>query len=243
MIDLHTHVLPGVDDGADDLPTALAMCRLAAEDGCTELVATPHQRTQHWHNTDTERLQAAWRSVERQVGGLRVHLGAEVRVDSLLLDELAQPDRAGILSLAGSRYLLLELDRFVRFDRVVAFTDELRTAGWVPIYAHPELIPWLAGDLALFEELSAAGALFQVTASSLTGEAGRPLRSLCRRLMNRDLVDFVASDTHGASWRPPGLSRARRAIERGWGEARAERLTRTNPLAVLRDEPLAAAAA
>lgn len=243
MIDLHTHVLPGVDDGADDLPTALAMCRLAAADGCTDLVATPHQRTQHWENTNTERLQAVWRSIERAVDGLRVHLGAEVRVDSFLLEDLAQPDRAGVLSLAGSRYLLLELDRYAPFDRVIALTEELRVAGWLPIYAHPELIPWLAGDLLMLEELAAAGALFQITASSLTGEAGRPLRSLCRRLMDRELVDFVASDTHGTTWRPPGLTKARRAIERGWGEARAERLTRTNPLAVLRDEPLAAAAA
>jgi protein-tyrosine phosphatase len=242
MIDLHTHVLPGIDDGADDLATAVEMCRLARAAGCTALVATPHQRTEHWANDEPRELERLRREVEAAAGSdPRLLLGAEVRVDSLLLEELGRPDRAGILGLADSRYLLLELDRFVRFERPLALTDELRVAGWRPVYAHPELIPWLAGDPDLLGELVAAGALLQITAASLTG-AGRPVRNLCRWLLDEDLVHFVASDAHGVAWRPPGLAQAHEVLTRGWGAERADRLTRHNPAAVLSDRPLAAAA-
>lgn len=250
MIDIHSHLLPGIDDGADDLATAVAMCRLAAADGCTAIVATPHQRTAHWDNSDLARLEALRRAVADEVGDeIEIHLGGEVRVDSGFLGELgdAEPGGAacehGPAALAGSRYLLLELDRHhLRVDPA-DLVHELVVAGWRPIFAHPEFIPALARDLDLVADLAAEGALFQLTAMSLTGDFGRTARQVCHDLLDRGLAHFVASDAHGVDHRPPGLSRARRAVAERWGEETADRLTRHNPRAVIEDRPLTAAAA
>ena len=239
MIDIHTHVLPGIDDGADDLETAVAMCRLAFDDGCETVFATPHQRTELWDNSNLGRLAGLRRDLEEATGGRpRVLAGGEIRVDRRLVEDLADPASAGIEPLAGSRYLLLELDRQGLGPDPVETTHEVTVAGWVPIYAHPELIPWLAADLGLMGSLAAAGALFQVTATSLTGEWGRETRTVTRRMIDAELVHFVASDAHGSSWRPPGLSRVRRELAARWGEETAERLTSIHAAAVAENRPL-----
>lgn len=247
MIDLHTHVLPGIDDGAPDLATAVAMCRMAAADGCEALVATPHQRTPRWENLDRRALAALRDRVAGELGGaIEIHLGGEVRVDSELVAELAAAGAGGDhgpLPLAGSRYLLVELDRHRLLVDPREVLHELLVAGWRPIFAHPEMIAPLAADPDLLAELGAGGALFQLTAAAVTGELGRTPRQVCQRLLDAGLAHFVASDTHGTDARPPGLSRARRAIAARWGEETAARLTRDNPRAVLDDRPLPALAA
>lgn len=248
MIDLHLHVLPGVDDGADDLDEACRMCQMALDDGCEGLIVTPHQRHDLWDNRDAERLEELLDRVRKSFGeGLALHLGAEIRVDSDLLSELERGPgpshvaRRGPTSLAGSRYLLLEFDRGGFNTDPVALTHELTVAGWVPIFAHPEHIRGLE-DLETMERMAEAGALFQITGMSLTGEFGPRARSLCERYLDVSLVHFVASDAHGAGWRPPGLSRARQTLARRWGEETAEALTRTHAAAVMADRPLEKAA-
>lgn len=256
MVDLHTHLLPGVDDGARDLRESVAMCRLAAEDGCEVMVATPHQRHLNWANDDVARLAELRDEVQAAVGErMRVLLGGEIRVDDEVLaqiDKLPAP-AAGVLALAGSRYLLLELDRARAVPvagrgprRAVAddprdLVHELVLAGWRPILAHPEFFPWLLQDGSLLEDLVARGATLQVTAMSITGDFGRTPQDAAHRLIDAGLVHFVASDCHGVAWRPPGLSRARRTIAARWGEEVAARLTRDNPRAVIEDRPLAPA--
>ncbi|HTQ79639.1 MAG TPA: CpsB/CapC family capsule biosynthesis tyrosine phosphatase, partial [Thermoanaerobaculia bacterium] len=112
MIDLHCHILPGIDDGARSLADAVAMCRLAAAEGCEAMVATPHQRRGIWWNGDLERLEQLRQQVAAEVGAeIRIYSGGEVHVDSELLAELLRHGsggKAGVFPLAGSRYLLLE---------------------------------------------------------------------------------------------------------------------------------------
>lgn len=239
MIDIHSHVLPGIDDGADDLETAAEMCRLAAADGCRGIIVTPHQRTPAWDNTDRPLLDALRRRVETATGGRpRLYPGGEIRIDDSLLDRLEALPESGLVPLADSRYLLLEFDRWGAPPDPFALTHELRVAGWTPIYAHPEFIPFLAEDVELMQGLAAAGALFQVTAMSVTGDCGRDTRRRVERMLDAGTVHFVASDTHGIGYRPPGLSAARRAIARGWGEAAARTLTDDHPRAVVENRPL-----
>lgn len=240
MIDIHCHVLPGIDDGADDLSTAAAMCRMAAEDGCTALVLTPHQRTELWENTDRPRLDALRREVAGALGdaGPELHAGGEIRVDAELLSELDRHPATGLAPLADSRYLLLEFDRWAPPPHPVELTHELLVAGWIPVYAHPEFIPFLAADPDLMQHLAHQGALFQVTAGSLTGDHGAETRELCHHMVDAGLVHFVASDAHGTSHRPPGLSRARALLARQWGEEVARALTLDHPRAVVEDRPL-----
>jgi protein-tyrosine phosphatase len=138
---------------------------------------------------------------------------------------------------------LLEFARWGMPPDPLELTHELRVAGWVPVYAHPEHIPFLADDLDLMARLSGLGALFQVTADSLTGDHGRLTRDRATRMVDAGLIHFVASDAHGTQHRPPGLSRVREVIARRWGEDTAFALTEGNPRAVVEDRPPAEVAA
>lgn len=237
MIDLHCHILPGIDDGARDLEDALAMCRMAAADGCEAMVATPHQRRGIWWNTDGQRLAALCAELQTALGEeLRVLLGGEIHVDSELLTEIERLPASGLQPLAGSRYLLIEFGSEHDEDEAAHLVHELAVAGWRPVIAHPEFVPWL--DLAVVERLISLGATMQVTALCVTGDFGRRPQQDTHALLDAGLVHFVASDSHGTRRRPPGLRRAAEAIAGLWGEETARRLTIDNPRAVVEDRPL-----
>ncbi|NWG00180.1 MAG: tyrosine protein phosphatase [Thermoanaerobaculaceae bacterium] len=236
MIDIHVHVLPGVDDGPRTLEEGVAMCRLAAADGVETLVVTPHQRHELWANEEPAALTAACSAVQERLGGApRLLLGAEIRVDGDLLDLLAGDGGRSVVPLAGSHYLLLEFPPFPTRLPPSELAQELAIAGWRPIVAHPERIPWLAEDPAALEALVAAGALLQVTGSSVTGGMGRGAAECCEWLLDRQLVHFIGSDGHNLHARPPLLSPAFRAVAAGWGEGTAQRLLCENPARVVAD--------
>ncbi len=239
MIDLHSHVLPGIDDGAADLDEAVAMCRLAAAEGCEAMVATPHQRREPWWNCDAGELAALRARLQEAVGPApRLLAGGEIRVDGELLQEVERLPASGLLPLAGSRYLLIEFGGRESPDAAADLVHELAVAGWRPVLAHPELIPWLATDPAAVARLVTLGATAQVTAMSVTGDFGRRAQADALRLLGAGLVHFVASDCHDTRRRPPGLRRAHEALGRAWGEEVARRLTVDNPRAVVEDRPL-----
>lgn len=240
MIDLHCHVLPGVDDGAWDLDEAVLMCRMAAADGCEVVVATPHQRHPTWWNGDRGELERLRLELEAQVGGRpRIVPGAEIRVDSSIMEDIDQLPGGCLLSLAGSRYLLLELDRRgLSGPDPVELVHELLVADWRPILAHPEFYPWLTAQPDLLQRMVSMGALLQVTAMSVIGEFGRRAQTVCHELLEAGLVHFVASDAHGVHSRPPGLRTAYQRIAAGWGEETARALTLDNPSAVIENRPL-----
>jgi protein-tyrosine phosphatase len=244
MIDLHCHILPGIDDGAKSLAEAIAMCRAAAAAGCEVMVATPHQRRGIWWNSDRQVLDRLRRELAQAVAPeIRVLQGGEIHVDAELLDEvrrLGTGEEAGIFPLAGSRYLLLEFASSWNAQMAADLVHELVVAEWRPILAHPEFIPFLAEDEAVVAHLVALGATTQVTGMSVTGDFGRRAQSCTHRLIETGLAHFVASDSHDLVRRPPGLDRAFQVIRELWGEETAERLTTGNPRAVLDDRPLPA---
>jgi protein-tyrosine phosphatase len=137
-----------------------------------------------------------------------------------------------------SGYLLLELDRWGGPDEAVHLVHEVTVAGWRPILAHPEMIPWL--DLDLLAHLVALGATSQVTAMSVTGDFCRRPMQDSLRMIEAGLVHFVASDAHDTRRRPPGLRRACLMIAGRWGDDLARRLAVDNPRAVIEDRPLPA---
>jgi protein-tyrosine phosphatase len=242
LIDLHSHVLHDTDDGALSLDQAVAMVKMAASDGCVALVATPHQRRDEWNTSDPVRLaERLAEIVARAKGAPDLHLGAEIRVDSDLLADLDRRERSGVLPLAGSRWLLLELDPEGVGPDPVDLVEELGARGWRPILAHPEMIPFLWDDeIDWFPRLVESGASLQVTAMSVTGEFGRGPRERAWQLLDAGWVQFVASDAHRPDWRPPGLSRAFAQLEARLGEAAARALTVEHPRAVIEDRPLVA---
>jgi len=246
VIDLHCHILPGVDDGAVNLADAVAMCRLAAADGCTVMVATPHSRHASFPAATREALQAAHEDLVAALAGdpteerVEVRMGAEVRVDSDLLADMERPG-AEALALAGSRYVLLEFPRAEVGPAPEEIVHEMLVAGWRPVLAHPEVLPWL--EVPRLGALVEGGALLQVTAAAITSDFGRYPHQRVWELLDEGLVHFVASDSHSPTWRAPGLSKARALLTQRLGGATARALVEDNPASVLADVPLHATAA
>lgn len=235
MIDLHTHVLAGVDDGASSLEESVRMVRVAAETGTTDLVATPHANLQYPFDPEVVRQKLA--ELAGACGqAVRLHAGCDFHFyfDNIQ-DALAHPTK---YTINHRQYLLVEFSDLL----IVKTTDELlarmQEAGMVPIITHPErnfLLHWRLERIRKWVE---QGCLVQVTAQSFLGRFGREARGVCRELTRRGLVHFVASDGHDSQDRPPRLDLAYRHIVKRYGAAVAERLLLSNPRAILAGKPL-----
>lgn len=235
MIDIHAHLLPGIDDGAATEEEALAMHAAALDGGTRAMIVTPHQRHPRWPNESVGDLADRFAVFRAAAGGaLRLELGAEVYVDSTLLEAV---EAGEVLPLAGSRYLLLEFAPHAAAS-ARGVVHELVVSGWRPILAHPERVaPW-AEDPTLVLALADAGALVQLTAMGVTGDFGARAQRCSRFLLDHGCVHFVASDAHDVQRRTPRLGPARAVIAHGWGEDVVRLLFSDNPAAILEDRPL-----
>ena len=238
MIDLHCHLLPGLDDGPGDPAKSLEMCRMALEEGVSGIAATPHL----YHDlfpTDRDSILAALQgmrgALEEAGVCLALYAGADVRLVPDLAERL---DRGECLTLNHGRYFLLELPHRVLPPNLGDAVSSLVAAGRVPVITHPERNAAILRREEILLDLLGRGALCQVTAGSLTGEFGRESERLARRLVEAGAVHFLASDAHSTSWRPPGLARGLDAARRLLGDEAARRLVDENPRAVLADLPL-----
>lgn len=243
MIDLHCHILPGIDDGAPDLETAIAMAKMAADDGITHVACTPHVIDGVYDNS-AALIEAAVGRLQEAIGGAGIDLkllcGADVHIAPDLLRRL----RAGEVRVLGrSRYFLLEPPHHVRPPAVERFVGSLISAGYVPIVTHPERLTWIEAHYPVFAELSEAGAVMQLTAGSITGRFGLRARYWSERMLDEGRVHLVASDAHNLTGRPPVLSAAREEVRLRLGDEAARDLFERFPAMIILNQPLPAAPA
>ena len=235
MIDLHTHVLPGLDDGAVSLDDSLAIVAAAAADGTTVLAATPHVRDDY--PTTPEQMLAALADVRAAVAerGLAVELvpGGEVALEHVRATPPAALRRFGLGGNPG--YLLVEFPYHGWPAELATTLVELLDQGVVPVLAHPERNAEVQAGPARLGPLVAEGVLVQVTAASVTGALGRSARQTAAALVRDSLAHMVASDAHAPAVRDAGLSGARAAIR---DSRLAEWLTETVPAAIVAREPI-----
>jgi protein-tyrosine phosphatase len=233
MIDLHCHLLPGIDDGAPDLATSLAMARIAVADGIEVVACTPHIYPGMYENNGpairrgVEELQAR---LDEAGIPLRLTSGADTHIAPDLVDGL----RSGrVPTLHGSRYFLLEPPHHVAPPRLAETVFDLLAAGYVPVITHPERLSWIDDRYDTFVELARKGAWLQVTAGSLTGRFGEAALYWGERLLDEGWVHILATDSHGVDRRPPLLEEGRRAAERWLGAREAHHLVVTRPQGML----------
>lgn len=213
MIDLHCHILPGLDDGPTNKEESLLMARAAVEQGIHTIVATPHHQTTKYMNEKID-IQSAVEKLnivlkENEIP-LTILPGQEVRVYGNLLQDY---DENLIQTLnETNKYILLEFpsNHVPRYTKTLLYDMQLK--GLIPVIAHPERNAEIAEHPSILFDLVSKGALAQVTASSLTGDFGKSIRKLSLQFIEHNLVHIVASDAHNITNRPFKLKQAYQTI-------------------------------
>jgi len=232
MIDIHCHPLPDVDDGAKTFEDAVAMCRMAADDGTTHLVATPHCSYEYAFQPEVNEQKL--RELQEAVGPKpKLLLGCDFHLSYDNIQQIIR-DR-GSFTINHTRYVLVEFDdHFVPQNMDNVFYD-LQVAGLIPILTHPERNPVFQRKPDVLYPWVTRGCLAQITAKSFTGGFGSRARELSERWLDRNLVHFFASDAHDVKHRPPLLSECYQKLAGIKGQAEADRIMKRNPEAVICD--------
>jgi len=233
MIDLHCHMLPGMDDGASDLEVALSMARTAHDDGTTLVACTPHIYPGLFNNDGVaiRRAVEGFRERLNEVGiPLRVTFGADIHLSPNLLQGLRD---GSVPCLHGSRYFLLEPPHNVLPPDFENAVQAFLTVGLVPLITHPERLTWVGDHYQLWRRLVGRGAWIQLTAGSLTGRFGASARYWAERLLDEGLVHVLASDGHSLERRPPLLREGVEAVARRLGTEEAHRQVTVRPQGIL----------
>lgn len=235
MIDIHSHILPELDDGSRSLDESVAMLRQAAAAGTTDIVASPHANQNYVFDPHV---------VERKIGELqaavgdtpRIHYGCDFHLTLENIDDaLRSPDK---YSIDHRGYLLVEFSDFLIPKTTDQLFARMMHVGLRPIVTHPERNQLLQRRLPELEAWVAQGAHLQVTAASLLGRFGREAKEFSHELMGRGLVHFLASDAHDTKHRTTDLREAREYADRSFGPEAGLRLFEENPRSVLAGAPL-----
>ena len=209
IVDLHSHILPGVDDGAGDVEESLAMAGLAVKEGIRVLAVTPHHNNPMYRNRKADILEQM-RMLQEQIttAGIDLQLvaGQELRLCETSMRELLTGDE--VLTLNASRYLLVELPSNDIPDPLEEWMHEFRVKGIVPVIAHPERNRAIIEDPRRLDDLLSWGALAQVTAPSLLGQFGGKVKHVAMQLCRDHKIHLVASDAHHPSVRTFALQQA-----------------------------------
>ena len=232
MIDIHCHILHGIDDGPSDMTESIRMARIAAADGITTIVATPHLKD----SADTSEIISAGvdelnRHLAEQKIPLTILRGADINV-------MLNTPRLKDYTINGTKYLLLEFPHTHMPGNAGQIMFNAMKEGLHPIITHPERNPSVIRDPEIIIELRNTGPLVQITAGSLTGDFGPKSAACALYLLKKGAVDFIATDAHSAENRPPRLSDGLLVAGRIIGRENARRLVEDNPLAVIEGRPI-----
>lgn len=233
--DIHCHIIPGVDDGAQSMEQAQEMIQIAYESGTRNIIATPHYGT---HRAKASKGTIAVNFLELQMWmqanypDMKLYLGQELSYKHGTEDALK---RGAAFTLAGSRYALVEFEPEEEYSRIRDGLQAIQMAGYWPILAHAERCNRLAANVDYIEELVHMGVYIQVNARSITGENGWQCKSCTKKLLKYEWIHFIASDGHDTKKRIPVIQKAYQHIARRYGKSYAERLVSENQNYILTD--------
>ncbi len=237
MLDLHCHMLPGIDDGAPNLDVSLEMARMAFADGIRTVACTPHIYPGLYDNTAAgirSAIECLRKVFDAEGIGLRLVVGADVH----LAPDLVEGIRIGrVPTLADSRYLLFEPPHHVAPPRFEDSVFRLMAAGYVPVLTHPERLSWVEDHYDLFVALAQRGVFMQITSGALTGRFGRRPRYWAERFVGEGHATLLATDAHEPRNRPPLLAEGREAAAKLVGDEEAMHLVSTRPAGIVADLP------
>jgi protein-tyrosine phosphatase len=232
MIDLHCHLLHGVDDGPDSLMESLDLCRIAVADGIRRAIVTPHIHPGRWENTRNS-IEAGCKNLQLELDRhdipLQLGFAAEVRVTDQLIQLVARNQIPFYGEVDGYEVMLLEFPHSHLVPGSKKLIDWLLQRGIRPLIAHPERNKQVMQDVSQLQPFIDSGCWLQVTAGSVIGHFGEKPRSIAQQLLRDDRVTVLASDGHNSGARPPALSVAFDYIAEQYGLERARRLMLVTP--------------
>jgi len=234
MVDIHSHILPNVDDGSNSWETTEAMCRMALEDGVRHMVATPHANYDYFYAR--EEHAALLEELRARIPEMQFSLGCDFHLSyDNIEDALKHPRK---YTIGNTRYLLVEFSDYGIARQMPEVLYSLHLAGMRTIITHPERNPVLQRHPESVTSMAEMGCIIQITANSLTGFWGKVPQKLCESFLKQGIVGVIASDAHGTKRRTPVLSEARATAAKIVGEEKASAMVESTPLAIVNDEPL-----
>lgn len=239
-IDIHSHILPGVDDGSDSIEQTIEMLHMAAKEHITTIIATPHYKT-CGDNPSVEALRALAEQVQEQANiineNFQIYLGNEIYIGEAYYDEAViealQSGKA--LTLADSSYVLVEFPYGIRIKDMYRAINKLIYNGYIPILAHIERYYRIHRDIHNIEELVKMGCYIQMNCASAMGGYFNRKASYNRRLINNGLVHFLASDSHCQSHRVPIMQSTVNELIRKCDAGSIEKICSDNPSHILKN--------
>lgn len=238
MVDIHTHILHGVDDGAETFDDALEMLGVAFSNGTTDVVLTPHYLNNDLRSTGASKEEICRRfedvrsAAEAKYNGLKLYLGAETFAAANILE---YAEEGLLLPINDTRYLLVEFAYDDSVSRVLTVTRELHRLGYCVIVAHPERYEFFLNGPQHVLSFLDEGALLQINASSIMGLGGQAVREMALSLIDCGLAAVVASDSHSVYYRSPDLSESYSFVSSTYIPDFAEALFERNPLTILKN--------
>jgi protein-tyrosine phosphatase len=234
MIDIHSHILPGLDDGPQTMEESIRMCRIAYQDGIRTIVATPHTLNgvyQNGKSTILSKVNELNDALNNSELPLRILPGSDVHLCETTLQQVDQGEAITIGD--GGKYIMIEFPSQAIPYQGERVLFQLLGRGLIPIISHPERNLEIGKRPGRYYEIIKMGCLGQVTAMSLTGEFGPKVRQWAEKLLKSWLVHFIASDAHSPNGRPPILSAAVKAAAKIVGKEEAEKMVTEYPKAIL----------
>ncbi len=233
MFDLHSHLLPGIDDGAPDLETSLAMARAYADQGVECVACTPHILPGLYNNTGPQ-IRQAIAELQMRLDDAGIPLRLTSGADNHIIPAFVEGLKSGhLLTLGGSDYVLVEPPHHVAPARLEDLFFDILLGGYFPILTHPERLSWIESKYDVMERLAKRGVWMQITSGSLSGAFGKRPRYWAERMLDEGLVHIIATDAHNMGRRPPDLLQGRMRAEKLAGAAEAGHLVLTRPQGVL----------
>ena len=230
MIDIHSHILPGLDDGPDDIGESIRMCRMAADDGIHTIVATPHMLKGIYHFSKKDVLKKVEElnsAIKAKNIPLTILPGAEIVIDPNILALIHKGDLL-TMNNCGS-HVLLELTDYFPKEQIENFIKNLTENYVIPIISHPERNITIQKNINILSRFVKAGALSQITAMSITGDFGTRAQKTSKEILKSGLAHVIATDAHSSTWRPPILSNGVRAAKKIIGEDNAIKMVTKTP--------------
>lgn len=208
MIDIHSHILPGIDDGSKKISMTLDMIKRASLDGTTDIVATPHYRKGYFYVPYKEVKEIATninKLVKEEGIDCNIHYGQEVYYSESIIEDL---ENGEIGTINDGQYMLVEFPMRRIPEEAIDYMYELKLRNITPIIAHPERYKDFMNDITKINEFINEGCLFQMNAGSILGEFGNEVKKCAEKLVKNRIYNFIGSDAHNDTTRKTGISDA-----------------------------------